>query len=97
MNSQDLEQKLMAAARVATPSDAVPLAYEKRVMAVLRDRSIEDPFANWGRALWRGALASVVAAMICGAWVTLHDSNTAELSQDIEHTITASLDEDTTW
>jgi hypothetical protein len=94
MNSQDLQKKLMAAARATPPSDAVPFAFEKRVMAILRDHSPENPVTGWVQAFWRGAIASVAVAMICGAWLTFYDSNNSELSQDLEHTIMASLDED---
>lgn len=92
-----LEKNLLAAARATPPSDAVPYAFEKRVMARLRATSLEDPLSLWGRALWRGAIASLAAALICGAWTSYHGSNSFELSQDLEHTISASLDEDSAW
>ncbi len=83
MNLPQLEKKLLAAARATPPSDAVPYAFEKRVMARLSATSLEDPLSQWGRALWRGAMASLAAAVSCGAWASFHGSNSFELSQDL--------------
>jgi hypothetical protein len=98
MNMTELEKKLLAAARATPPSEAVPYAFEKSVMARLQAITPENDLLLWGRALWRGAIASLAIALACGAWVSLNSgSNSFELSQDLEHTITASMDEDSGW
>ncbi len=97
MNSIELQKKLLAVARATPPADAVPYGFEKRVMAILQSLPVEDAILYWGRILWRGAIASIAAAVICGAWASFHSANSAELSQDLEQTITASFDEGSSW
>ena len=55
MNLAELERKLIAAARANPPSDRVPYAFEKRIMARLAARPVADGWALWARALWRAA------------------------------------------
>ena len=56
MNLDDLQKKLLAAARSHPPVDAVPYAFEKRIMARLgAARNVADGWTFWGRALWRAA------------------------------------------
>ena len=45
MNLAELEQKLVAAARANPPSDGVPYAFEKRIMARLATRPVMDDWA----------------------------------------------------
>ena len=59
MNLADLERKLIAAARRLPPSEAVPYAFEKRIMAHLRARPALDEWSLWARALWRAAAPCV--------------------------------------
>ena len=53
MNLAELERKLIAAARANPPSDRVPYAFEKRIMARLAAWPVADSWALWARALWR--------------------------------------------
>ena len=93
MNPQKLQTKLLAAARNNPPSDHVPFAFEKRIMAHLA-KPIYDVWSLWGRALWRAAAACVFAMALLGGWSFQTASNErTDLSQDFENTIFAALDE----
>jgi hypothetical protein len=97
MNLAELERKLMAAARANPPSDRVPYAFEKRIMANLAARPMADGWELWGRALWRAAAPCVAIMLLLGAWsfYTMQASAPAtDLSQDLEQTLLAAVDQD---
>jgi hypothetical protein len=97
MNLAQLEQKLIAAARANPPSDRVPYAFEKRVMAGLAARPVVDDWALWARALWRAAAPCVAIMLLLGAWSLFlsHRSASAnDLSQELEKTLLAAVDQD---
>ncbi len=97
MNVVELQKKLLAAARANRPSEAVPYAFEKRILARLTSLPMEDPWRAWGVALWRGALASVAVALLAGAWavspLNTTRSNSTDFSQELEQTLMTSVDE----
>jgi hypothetical protein len=96
MNLSELQTKLLAAARKSPPSDHVPYAFEKRIMAHLTKPIVVDVWALWGRGLWRAAAACVVAMALIGGW-SYHASHEAtDLSQAFENTVYAALDEGVT-
>lgn len=64
MNLEDLEKKLLAAARGNSPEDRVPYAFEKRIMARLAGQSAADGSALWARALWRAAVPCVAITIL---------------------------------
>jgi hypothetical protein len=64
MNLENLRAKLIAAARDNPPSDNVPYAFGKRVLARLAGRPAEDLFGIWGSALWKGAAACAAVTAI---------------------------------
>jgi len=101
MKLEQLRHTLLAAARTQAPSDAVPYAFEKRIVARLSTLSIQDGWSAWAVALWRGAAACIAVALLCGAWAfsPLNTSRAStDLSQDLEHVILASADEaDSSW
>ena len=66
MKQSDLEQKLWKMARACPPSDHVPYAFEKRVMAGLRGRSIPDPITAWARLLWRSVAPCLALTILLG-------------------------------
>ncbi len=68
MNLAELERKLIAAARANPPSDRVPYAFEKRILARLPARPLADGWELWGRALWRAAAPCVAIMLLLGAW-----------------------------
>lgn len=93
MNLEQLQAKLLAAARKNIPSDHVPFAFEKRIMAHL-PRPIADVWELWSRALWRAAAVSVLAMALLGGWSFQTVSNeNPDLSEEFENTVYASFDE----
>ena len=97
MNLAELERKLMAAARANPPSDRVPYAFEKRIMARLAARPMSDGWELWGRALWRAAAPCVAIMLLLGAWSFFTPQASAlvtDLSQDLEQTLLAAVDQD---
>jgi hypothetical protein len=97
MNLAELHDKLIAAARAHPPSDRVPFAFQKRVMAHLRSRGMPDAWALWSRALWRAAAPCVLVTLLLSAWVWFAPRNSpnADLTQDFENTVLAVADQDT--
>jgi hypothetical protein len=99
MNLAELEQKLVAAARANPPSDRVPYAFEKRILARLAARPVVDAWALWARALWRAAAPCVAIMLLLGAWSFFapHSSTSAnDLSQELEKTLLAAVDQEQT-
>jgi hypothetical protein len=97
MNLAELERKLMAAARANPPSDRVPYAFEKRIMARLAARPMSDGWELWGRALWRAAAPCVAIMLLLGAWSFFTPQASApatDLSQQLEQTLLAAVDQD---
>lgn len=94
MNGVELYRKLIAAARLNPPGDAVPYAFEKRVMARLAGQRVMDGLALWGRALWRAAVCCLAVVLMVSAWtiVTPRRTATIDLSQDLENTLLAAVD-----
>ncbi len=99
MNIAKLQQTLMAAARAQfrtrVPDDRVPLAFEKRITALIAARSMVDRWALWSQGLWRSALPCAFLAVICGGWFLFHHEHAGanDLSQDFESTLLASVDQ----
>lgn len=93
MNLPELQTKLLSVARKNTPSDHVPFAFEKRIMARLA-KPISDVWDLWGKALWRAAAACVIAMALFGGWsFQTASSENHDLSQEFENTVFAALDE----
>ena len=96
MNIAELQRKLLAAARANAPDDRVPYAFEKRVMALLASRAGADKWVLWTRRLWQAAASCVAIALLLGAWVffdSTTSSNSADLAQNFENTLLASVDQ----
>ncbi|MBL9173229.1 MAG: hypothetical protein JNL10_06840 [Verrucomicrobiales bacterium] len=66
MDYEKLRRRLLETARRNPPSDRVPYAFERRIMANLpvSGRSDASALAFWTRGFWRGALSGVAAAGI---------------------------------
>lgn len=95
MNLAELQKKLTAAARLQTPDERVPYAFEKRILALVAARRVADRWAAWSGGLWRAALTCVALAAVCGAvawFVPSAADNGNDLSQDFENTLLASAD-----
>ena len=69
MKLDNLHQKLIAAARAEQPSDRVPYAFEKRIMARITSGSAVDTLGAWSAALWRAAVSCVVVSVVASAFV----------------------------
>jgi hypothetical protein len=95
-NWQSLQSKLIAAARANPPSDRVPYAFEKRIMALIAARSATEPLVLWVRGLWRAAVSCMIVALLLGAWSFFNpaaSTKTDDLSQNFENTLLASVDQ----
>jgi hypothetical protein len=65
MNYDQLQQSLLQVARQDAPSERVPLAFERRIMARLVTAPV-DVLTEWTAAFWRMGLSSMaVAAVAC--------------------------------
>ena len=98
MNWDELEKKLMAAARQCSPSDRTPYAFEQRVMARLQPeipRASRDDLTWWSRAVWTGAAAAAAVAVATGVWLVHPDDadSSRSFSQGIEQALFASADD----
>ena len=95
MNENELQKKLIAAARAHTPSDHVPYAFEKRIIALIPTMKPTDSTAAWVRGLWQAAISCAAIAIVCGTWSFFNpSSNTGDdLSQNFETTLLASVDQ----
>ncbi len=94
MDTAKLNKKLIAAARHHGTSEQVPYAFEKRIMAHIKDLRPVDVWALWGHALWRAAAPCVAVMLVIGVWsFQSHDTQLAQLqSADLELTVLAPLD-----
>lgn len=99
MNLDHLQQKLLAAARSQLPSDRVPYAFEKCIMARLAVSPAIDHWALWARALWRAAAPCVALTLLFGVWSFVGNNHgtsgltDGDFSQDFEQTMLAAVDD----
>lgn len=83
-------RKFFALARALPPSDHVPYAFEKRVMAQLHSRPAPDAWAAWARLLWCAAApcVAIMLAMSLYAMIAAHSTGSTEtLASDFERTV----------
>lgn len=94
MNSSDLHQKIISAARSNPPGGQAPYAFEKRVMARVRSLRPVSTLSLWGRPLWMAALSCVAVTMLCGVWsfASVHTTDNDSFSQELESVVYASMD-----
>ena len=101
MNSEELRKKLVQSARHVPVSDAVPLAFEQRVMAQIRAVPAQDPLAMLGRLLWGAAAPCVALALLVVGLATFPNTSSdagtdvsisAATTVDLESTMLAQLD-----
>lgn len=95
MNVNDVEEKLLAAARVSHPSEAVPYAFEKRIMACLAHTVPLDVWGLWARQFWRAAVPCLALTLLLGGFTLYSSANPprAALQNDIEDTMLAAIDQ----
>ena len=90
MNLTEHHRKLIAAARRNAPADAVPYAFEKRIMARLSTAPRPDEWLAWVRALWVGAGACAAVALCLTVWSYQAPDEpgfASNFAQDLEQTI----------
>lgn len=95
MNIDELQRKLITAARSHPPSDRVPYAFEKRIMERLRKPAQADHWSVWGQALWRAAAPCVAIMLLFTAWTVLSPSaapTDGDIGQELENTVMASFE-----
>ena len=103
MNAEDLKKKLIAAARRNVPSDHVPPGFERRIMALIPARPIQDLWAIWAKGLWYAVGPCVAVTLLFSAWATfgpLHQKPSVDLAQQFDNTLLAAVDQDnndSTW
>jgi hypothetical protein len=96
MKPSELQTKLIEAARREPLQDRVPYAFEKRIMARLAGLVPLNPWALWGRTLWRAALSCVAITLLCGLWsmsAAPKGENSDSFAQAFERAIFASSDQ----
>ena len=96
MKLPELHSKIIAAARALPPSDRVPYAFEKRIMARLAGLPKPDGWSLWGYALWRAAAPCVAVMLLLGAWTFYADDRggaTRPLAHDLEDMVLAGADD----
>jgi hypothetical protein len=96
MNTTELQRKLIVAARIETPSDRMPYAFEKRIMARLQHAPVIDTCAAWAAALWRAVVPCVGITLALSAWAffATGPASTNDLSQDLDNTLLAAAVQD---
>ena len=100
MNLDQLQRRLLAAARANPPSDRVPYAFERRILARLVAPAAHDHWALWARALWRAAAPCVALTLLFGVWSFVGDNNGStsgladgDFSQYFEQAMLAAVDD----
>jgi hypothetical protein len=92
MNLDELQKKLIAAARKSPPGDQVPYAFDQRIMARMTRAPLLDEWTALVRPLWYGAGVCAAVALFVSIWSSEPDADldlAAYFSQDIEQTILA--------
>lgn len=99
MNVAELEKKLIAAARADQPSDQVPYAFSRRMMALISARPVPDLWAVWARSLWYAAAPCVAVMLLFSTWAFVRSHEQApsiDLAQQLDNTLLAAVDQNNT-
>ena len=89
--------KFLMLARALRTDERVPYAFEKRIMANLRNGKA-DLWMAWSGTMWRAAFSCLVISALTGAAVTFSNTSQAELfASDLERTVLAPVDVDDSW
>ncbi len=92
MNTEPLRRKLLASARAHAPSDCVPYAFEKRIMARLGHREIPDVWAAWGALLWRAVAPCFALMLMAGIGSFVMSPSSEDLGNQLDAVLLADLD-----
>ena len=86
------------AVRLLGSEEAVPYAFEKRILARLRIREAADISAMLARAMWRAALGCLAISILTGAFISFGGASSGELfATDLERTVLAPVDVEDSW
>lgn len=107
MNLDHLQKKLLAAAKANPPTNRVPLAFEKRVLAHLTAKPVLDIATLWSRALWQATVPCLALTLVLvgltlyptgnsSSATTVTTATTDDLTTVFEQTLLASSDQFTT-
>ena len=95
MELDELNRRLIAAARANPPSDMVPLAFEKRIMAGLRSRPGPDAWDLWTAVLWRAVAPCLGLTLLLSTWAWLYpasqDINLDSVDSEVENHLLAAF------
>lgn len=102
MKAEELRKKLIAVARADQPGEHVPLAFEKRIMALISSGPVHDLWAAWAKALWFATAPCVAIMLAFGAWAHFHSrqNSSMDLAQQLNSTLLAAVDQnnnDSNW
>ena len=105
MNINLLHEKLMRVARSNPPSEQMPYAFSKRILARIRSERVIDSVTLWARALWRAAIPCVGVMVLLSAWAiqtpeqSISTAGVDDLGLELETTLMASVsvDNDFSW
>ena len=102
MKAEELRKKLIAVARANPPGEQVPMAFEKRIMALISAGSVHDLWAAWARTLWYAAAPCVAIMLASSAWAHFHfrQNPSVDLAQQLNSTLLAAVDQnnnDSAW
>ena len=93
MNLAELQRKLIAAARANAPADAVPYAFERRIVARLKGSPELDALGDWAHGLSRAAVFCVAVMLVLSAWAYLLPAGASDtVSLDVESGLFAAVD-----
>jgi hypothetical protein len=96
MKRERLEEQLRETARRIPADESVPYAFEKRVMANLRDLSAPDIWGWWSRALWRASAPCLAVALGVVVWslnAAPAQSASEPLADEFEYTLLSSIND----
>lgn len=92
---KDMYDRLIRAARRLPDEEQVPYAFEKRVMAHLRQIKPVDNVTLWALGLWKAAVPCVAVMLLITTWATLstsaESSSENSLAVELELTMTQPL------
>ena len=94
MDTEFIRKQLIHAARAQMPSDKVPYAFSKRIMANLTMQKPFDLWNLWSRILWKSAASCVGITVFCGAWAIFHieTSHDEIFGNDLEEVMLSALE-----
>lgn len=93
MNLENLQHKLILAARAQPPEDSVPYAFEQRIMARLTEYRA-DRWLTWSRLLWRAVAPCLgIMALVSVLSLTFESSlgDGEVLANDLDNTVLAAV------